>query len=268
MIDYYLYPFIWLLKKSRFLSALSCRLTQLTGKSKYRIHPKHLINKKEAWYLKDINKSDVVLDLGSSNGQHTIKTAKKCRKIIGVDYDNLQLKIAKAAAKDKMINNVKFLKYDLEKRLPFNSNYFDKVLCLDILEHLNKRKQFLLEVKRVLKLKGMVFIAVPNKNTSWKKWQKKAGLNFYSDPDHKIEYSLLEVKKLFSQTGFKILDIKPIVYDTPYAGFIDLIGGFSLKLYRRLSLWKKNKVRHSIVPDKVKDNLKESIGFRVKVEKC
>lgn len=254
----YTYLFTWLLKKSKNLSALSCRLTQLTGKSKYRIHPKHLINRKKAWYLKDINSNDVVLDLGCSNGQHIIKTAEKCRKIIGVDYDKLQLKIAKAAAKDKKIKNTSFLKYDLEKRLPFNSNYFDKVLCLDILEHLNKRKQFLLEVKRVLKLKGMVFIAVPNKNTSWKKLQKKAGLNFYTDPDHKIEYSLSKVKKLFSQAGFKILDIKPIVYDTPYAGFIDLIGGISLKWYEKLNLWKKKKVE---------DNLKESIGFRIKMRK-
>ena len=59
-----LYPFVWLIKKSKVLSAVSMRLTKLTGNSKYRIHPKHLINIEKPWYLKDINKSDVVLDLG------------------------------------------------------------------------------------------------------------------------------------------------------------------------------------------------------------
>lgn len=252
------YPFIWLLKKSKDFSALSCRLTQLTGKSKYPIHPKHLIEVEKPWYLKDIKANDVVLDLGCGNGQHSLKVAKKCKKIIGVDYDNFQLKIGRKAARDERVKNISFLNHNLEKKLPFKDSSFDKVLFLDILEHLNKRKQFLLEVKRVLKKEGLAFIAIPNKNTSWKKIQKKAGLNFYVDPDHKIEYSLAEIKKALSQAGFKILTLNPVVYDTSLAGFFDLIGGFSLKLYKKLALWKKNKVR---------DSPKESTGFRIRVRK-
>lgn len=251
-----LYPFVWLLKKSKNLSATSCRLVQLTGKSKYSIHPKHLVKIEEPWYLREIKEDDVVLDLGCGNGQHSLKTASKAKKVIGVDYNSLQLEIAKKQAKDKKIKNASFLKYNLEKKLPFDNYSFDKILCLDVLEHLNKRKQFLLEIKRVLKSKGIAFIAVPNKNTSWKKLQKKVGLNFYSDPDHKIEYSLSEIKKLLALSGFEMLSIQPIVYDTCWAGFIDLIGGFSLGLYKRLSLWKKNKL---------KNNPYQSIGFRIKV---
>ena len=252
-----IHPFVWLLKKSKNLSALSCRLTKITGKSKYPIHPKHLVKTESPWYLKDINANDLVLDLGCGNGQHSLKAARKCRKIIGVDYDASQLKIAKETAKNKRIKNIKFLKADLEKKLFFKKSSFDKILCLDVLEHLNNRELFLLEIKRVLKPQGVVFIAVPNKNTSWKKLQKKAGLNYYSDPDHKKEYSLEEVKSIFEKRGFKVLSIKPVVYDTAWAGFIDLMGGFSFLLYKRLVLWKKNKV---------KNNLKESIGFRIKIK--
>lgn len=254
----YFYFFVWLLKKSKNLSALSCRLTQWTGKSKYPIHPKHLIKTEKPWYLKDIKSSDLVLDLGCSNGQHTIKTSKKCKKITGVDYDKFQLDIAKKSSQDKNLKNVQFIKLDLEKKFPFKNNSFNKVLALDILEHLNRRKHFLLEIKRVLKPHGIVFLAVPNKNTSWKKLQKKFGLNYYSDPDHKIEYSLNEIKKVLSQAGFRIINLRPIVFDTPLAGFVDLTGGISLRLYKKLSRWKR---------DKVKDSLKESIGFRIKVKK-
>ena len=141
-----LFPFVWLLKKSRNLSALACRLTKLTGKSKYSIHPKHLIvlRGKNEWYLRDVKKKDVVLDLGCGNGQHSFKVAKKCKRIVGVDYNELQLKIAKKTAKDNKIRNIEFCRLDLEKKLPFENSSFDKILALDILEHLNKRKQFLL----------------------------------------------------------------------------------------------------------------------------
>jgi 2-polyprenyl-3-methyl-5-hydroxy-6-metoxy-1,4-benzoquinol methylase len=257
-VDKLLFPFIWLLKKSRIFSALSCRLTQLTGKSKYPIHPKHLVEFEKPWYLNDIKKNDVVLDLGCGNGQQSLKIARKVKKIIGVDYDKRQLSLAEKIAKDKNIKNIKFLSYDLEKKLPFKNSSFDKILCLDILEHLNKRKQFLEEIKRILKQKGNVFLSVPNNDTSWKKLQRKAGLNYYTDPDHKREYSLKEIKLALSRLGFEILDIKPIVYDTPFSGLIDLVGGISLEWYKKLSLWKKNKVE---------DGLKESAGFRIKIKK-
>jgi hypothetical protein len=46
----------------------------------------------------------------------------------------------------------------------------------------------------------------------------------------------------------------PVVYDTAWAGVIDVVGGLSLPAYRRLSAWKRQAaLRHPA----------ESIGFRV-----
>jgi len=252
-----LYPFILLLKKSKNLSALSCRLTKLTGKSRYPLHPKHLAVLEKPWYINEIKSTDFVLDLGCGNGQHTLRVALKCKKIIGVDYDAGNLEIACKIAQERQIKNVQFRKLNLEKKLPFKKNLFNKVLCLDVLEHLVRRKQLLLEMKRVSKPEGLLFISAPNKNTSWKKLQRQLGLNSYSDPDHKKEYSFKEIKAFLKQVGFKIISLKPIVYDTCWAGFIDLIGGISLEWYKKLSLWKKNKV---------KDSLDESTGFRIKAK--
>jgi len=231
------------------------RLVKITGKSKYRVHPKHLIKIEKPWYLDKIKKNDVVLDLGCNNGQHSLRVAKKCKKVTGLDYDKDQLKIAKALSKDRKIYNCKFVKHDLEKKLVFKNNFFDKVLCLDVLEHINSRDKLLREIKRVLKPKGLAFIAVPNIETSWKRLQKKAGIkNIYADPDHKFEYSEAEEREIFKKTGLTITSLRPIVYDTPLIGFFDLLGGISLKLYANISQWKKNKV---------KDNIKESTGFRI-----
>lgn len=258
MLNKLLFPFVWLMKKSKNLSAVSCRLIQLTGKSKYPIHPKHLINNNDLWYQNEIKKNDIVLDLGCGNGMHSIKIAKTCKEIIAIDSDIRQLEIGEYLSKEQNINNIKFIQNNLENKLPFNNNYFDKILCLDVLEHLYNREMCLLEIKRVLKPNGIVFISVPNKNTSWKKLQRKMGLNYFSDPDHKIEYSLQEIQQQLTNMGFKIVKLEGIVLDTPMSGFIDLIGGFSLNLYKKISIWKRNSVKNSI---------KESIGFRIKIKK-
>lgn len=248
------YPPVWLVKKSRVLSALAMRVVKLTGKSRYAIHPKHLISIEKPWYLAKINKNDIVLDLGCNNGQHSLKIAKHCRKIVGLDYDQQQLNIATASAKDKKITNAQFKKQDLEQKLPLKSNSIDKIIFLDVLEHLVKRQQILREISRVLKPKGLLFLAVPNVETSWKKLQQQVGLNCYGDPDHKIEYTKTSISQELTKAGLKIVDSKPVVFDTPWVGFIDLLGGFSLSLYAQITKIKKQKA---------KNNPQESTGFRI-----
>lgn len=253
-----LLPFIWLVKQTKKLSALSCRLVQLTGKSKYPIHPKHLIANRKNWYLKDLGKRDVVLDLGCHNGQHSIEAALKSKRMVAVDYDKKQLEIARQSALEREVENIRFLKLNLERKLPFKNRYFDKILFLDVLEHLYKRDQILDELRRILKTQGVIFISIPHKNTAWKKIQRLAGLNSYADPDHKIEYSFKGIKKVLKDHKFEVLEIKPIVYDTPWAGLIDLIGGISLSFYQKLINWKQKKL---------KTDLKQTTGFRIKVKK-
>lgn len=249
-----LYLFVWIIKKSKALSALSLRLTKLTGKSKYRIHPKHLIKIEKPWYLSSIKKTDKVLDLGCHNGQHTLKTSQFCKSIKGLDKSLDQLKIAKDSTKDKGVKNATFSRHNLEKKLPIKANYFDKILCLDVLEHIVHRKQLLSEIKRVLKPAGLAFIAIPNTATTWKKLQKKVGLNYYSDPDHKIEYTKKQIETVLDAAGFNVLALKPVVFDTPWVGFFDLLGGLSLKAYTTITKIKKHKVIN---------NLNESTGFRI-----
>lgn len=249
-----LYPLIWLMKKSRVLSALSMRLVKLTGKSRYAIHPKHLIRIETPWYFSRIKAGDTVLDLGCNNGQHTLKLAGKCRKIIGVDHDKKQLAIAWASARDKKISNAQFVIQDLEKKLNFDPNSFDKVIFLDVLEHIVNRSRILKEIRRVLKPGGLVFLAVPNIGTSWKRLQQSVGLNGYADPDHKIEYTESQIRKDLGRAGFTIISLKPVTYDTSWVGFFDLIGGLSLKLYAFIAKVKQKKAQA---------NPKESTGFRI-----
>lgn len=217
-----------LLKRLEIASAIAVRLTKFTGKAEQPIHPKHLVTSK-LWFAKYLQKQDVVLDLGCGNGQNTLKASKFVKRAVGVDYDNFLLNIAKKTAKTK---NVDFKKLNLEDKLPFKNNTYDKVIFLDVLEHLNKRDQIIREVKRVLEKNGLLFIGVPNSETSWKKLQREVGINSYSDPDHKIEYSENQIRNLLKNNNLDVISFKYGKYDTPIRPIYDLIGAFSLSLYK------------------------------------
>lgn len=236
--------FIFLLKKSELLSALSLRLVYWTGKSKFPIHPKHLIRKDaDIWYKNLLNNKMIVLDAGCGSGQHTNQIARYVKEVIGIDNNEQNLKIAEIDTSQKKIKNVRFISSNLEEKLPLKSKFINLVILFDVLEHIVYRQKFLKEISRVVKNKGLVLVVIPNKNTSWKKLQRKYGIVSYSDPDHKIEYSRATIAQELSKAGFKIKQMQPISYDTPWVGFIDLIGGVSISLYKKISLWKKKMLK-------------------------
>lgn len=236
-------PIVKLMKLNRYGGVLATKLVKITGKYKEPIHPKHLIKIEYPWFLKYIEKSDNVLDIGCANGSNTIECSRACKKVIGFDYDENSLKIARNRIERNNIKNIKIIKHDAEKRFPFHKNQFDKILFLDTLEHLNKRDFVLNEVRRVLKTNGIVFISIPNIDTRWKRLQMRAGVNPYCDPDHKIEYTRDDIEEELERNKLKIIKIDPIIYDTPLAGFIDITGAISLTIYKKLVMWKKRMVK-------------------------
>ena len=230
---------VLLLKQSEKLSAASCRLVQWTHKHDDPIHPKHLIQIRSPWYLDYVDKESIVLDIGCNNGQHTIKIAAYCKQVFAFDYDPRMLKLALNHVRRSGYSNVIIQQADAESRLPYHSSKFHRVVFLDVLEHLNNRDKIMQEIYRVLKPAGLLLLSIPNRNTHWKLVQKNLGINYYSDPDHKVEYSDVEIKNFLKENGFKVQNIFPVTLDTPLVGLIDLIGGISLTLYKYLSQWRR-----------------------------
>lgn len=235
-------PIIKILKLNRYGGVFATKLVKITKKYPEPIHPKHLLKIENPWYLEYINDSDTILDIGCDNASHTINCSRNCRSIIGFDYNDNSIKIANNRIKRNGIKNATIIRHDAEKKFPFKKNIFDKVMFLDTLEHLNNRDFVLSEIKKVLKNDGTLFVSIPNVNTSWKKLQKRVGLNPYCDPDHKIEYTKESIRKELANNGFRITKMENIIYDTPLAGIIDLTGGISLLVYKKLLEWKKRMV--------------------------
>ena len=109
-------------------------------------------------FIRTLNFSDndVVLDVATGTGDVAFEIRKKYKsKIIGLDLSINMLELAKQKAKNKNIEDIKFIEGDAEN-LPFEDNTFDKLLISYGLRNLGDTEKGIKEFYRVLKPGGTV----------------------------------------------------------------------------------------------------------------
>lgn len=102
-------------------------------------------------------RNDQILDVGCGEGYPISYIAKHSARIVGLDISTERLKYAKKNVKD-----VDFVCASSE-RLPFKPQIFDKVTCLELLEHLNDPRKTIAEIEFVLNKGGILIVSVPYK---------------------------------------------------------------------------------------------------------
>lgn len=106
-----------------------------------------------------IGKGYTILDIGCGTGKE-LEFLGKYGKVWGID------KSAKAVAYCQAHKLKRVVKADATK-LPFGSESFDRVVLLDVLEHIKNAPMALKEAKRVLKRGGEMVITVPSCPALW-----------------------------------------------------------------------------------------------------
>lgn len=104
-------------------------------------------------------KPESILDVGAGEG-FTLEMFRKHnigKTLEGIEYMDDALRLAK-----KLHPEVKIKKGNIYE-LPYQANKFDLVICTEVLEHLEKPKDALMELKRVAK--KYLIISVPNEPT-------------------------------------------------------------------------------------------------------
>lgn len=146
-----------------------------------------------------------VLDIGSADGMFTSVIAKKsnAKQVIGIDV--LQSSV-NWANKHWKKTNMKFIKGDAHK-LKFDSNTFDGVFALEVLEHVYKPEVVLADIKRVLKKNGYAVFLVPSDSKLflcvWFIVKKFWWAKIWNDT-HIQSFQNNSLTKLCRKVGFKV----------------------------------------------------------------
>ena len=120
-------------------------------------------------FVKNLNITETIVDMGCGNGRHLIICAEYSKHVIGLDLSKELLFIAKNKMEEKNIKNAIFLHSDV-KFIPIKNETVDAILYIASLHNISGRHnriQSLRELKRILKKDGVALISV------WSRWQDK-----------------------------------------------------------------------------------------------
>ncbi len=118
-----------------------------------------LIAMEEPWMdqlLGDVN-GLLVADIGCGTGRHAIRLAQAGAQVHGLDFSSKMMQLARQKVNS---GNVTFHHHDLARPLPFSANYFDRVVCALVLDHIPDLESLFREMHRVCKPSGFAVISV------------------------------------------------------------------------------------------------------------
>jgi ubiquinone/menaquinone biosynthesis C-methylase UbiE len=146
----------------------------------------------------------LILDAGCGSGRHLRALAKLPNlKIIGIDRNQADLNVALASLKnmsDALSDNYQVACADINK-LPFETVFFDCVICSEVLEHIPQHEEALKELVRVLKPQGSLVISVPRyfpERICW--FISRAYCN--DEGGHVRIYKKKQLQKMINRFGF------------------------------------------------------------------
>lgn len=162
----------------------------------------------------DIGENSRILDVGCGKANIYDYLSEKIQ-YFGIDISPTAIKIQKL--RNNKHPNRLFLIGDASK-IPFESNYFDAVMCVGVLEHVPDSQAVCRELYRILKEGGRCVIVVPNKNRLVRRiievmrFIRMVGRMFKVSiftlhPEQPIENEIAinRVKKMIKNSKFKII---------------------------------------------------------------
>ncbi len=104
----------------------------------------------------EINSGELILDAGVGTGNLAVLMEKAGAKVMGLDFSQEALN----AYKNKN-SRAQTILHDLTQKLPFQNNYFNKIVSNNVLYNIPKEKRLniIMELKRVLKPGGKIVLS-------------------------------------------------------------------------------------------------------------
>jgi len=161
--------------------------------------------------LKKISKRKNHLDIGCGTGEFLNACKNSGFKTEGIEPSKL--------AREQAINNYNLSVTHNTELDQFKSSQFDTISMWHVLEHIPKLNKTIREFNRILNKNGKVIIAVPNHN-SWDAKYYKEYWAGWDTPIHLWHFSKLSIEKIFKIHDFKLIEKKPMLFDSYYVSLL------------------------------------------------
>lgn len=152
-----------------------------------------------------------ILDIGAGTGAFLNTMQKAGWQVTGLEPD------ATARFRAKQLYGLSLQPASHFFQLPAES--YNAITMWHVLEHVHDLHDYIIQVKKLLKPNGFLFIAVPNYTCYDAKIYKEFWAA-YDVPRHLYHFSPGSMKKLLLQHGLKIKSIKAMWYDSFYVSML------------------------------------------------
>ncbi len=145
-----------------------------------------------------------VLDVGCGIGQILLAAQPKAVSLAGIDIEDDYL-----AAAERALPSASLMKGSVEDAVPFEGNTFDTIFFCDVIEHLRRPIEALLNLRAALADGGLLVVTTPNADAVMRvllgdKW---FGL---SDESHVLFYTSFTLSHALKKTGYTDLRAETI----------------------------------------------------------
>ncbi len=148
----------------------------------------------------DVRPGDLLLDAGCGEGRHCAGALDRGARVIGLDIDRAALAAAQATLRERP-GRSDLLRGDA-LALPFPDARFDRVICSEVMEHVDDYNGALRELARITRPAGRLAVTVPTE-LSEKLYLHLSDEYFESPGGHIRIFSPKKLARAMRRAGFE-----------------------------------------------------------------
>lgn len=171
----------------------------------------YTLHQKASLIIDNTVKQGTILDLGAGIGAFLNTMKKKGWEVNGIEPDE------GARQQAKNLFHLPLSTTEVLYQLPENS--FDAITLWHVLEHVHQLHLYVEQLKKLLKPKGKIFIAVPNYQSADSSVYKTYWAA-YDVPRHLYHFTPKSIAVLMNRHGLKITAKKPMWFDAFYISLL------------------------------------------------